>query len=77
MKIAVAGTGYVGMSIAVFAFAHNCVTAVDIIAEKVEKSTAEFHRFRIKKLRNISKQRSLTSRRRSMRKAHIRTRIML
>lgn len=37
MKIAVAGTGYVGMSIAVLLSQHNCVTAVDIIAEKVEK----------------------------------------
>ena len=37
MKIAVAGTGYVGMSIAVLLSQHNCVKAVDIIAEKVEK----------------------------------------
>ena len=37
MKIAVAGTGYVGMSIAVLLSQHNCVKAVDIVAEKVEK----------------------------------------
>lgn len=36
-KIAVAGTGYVGMSLAVLLAQHNCVTAVDIVAEKVEK----------------------------------------
>ena len=36
-KIAVAGTGYVGMSIATLLSQHNEVTAVDIVEEKVEK----------------------------------------
>ena len=36
-KIAVAGTGYVGLSLAVLLAQHNHVTAVDIIPEKVEK----------------------------------------
>lgn len=36
-NIAVAGTGYVGLSIAVLLSQHNHVTAVDIIPEKVEK----------------------------------------
>ena len=35
-KIAVAGTGYVGLSIAVLLAQHHTVTAVDIIPEKVE-----------------------------------------
>ena len=35
MKIAVAGTGYVGLSIAVLLSQHNTVKAVDIIPEKV------------------------------------------
>ena len=35
-KIAVAGTGYVGMSIATLLSQHNKVTAVDIVAEKVD-----------------------------------------
>ncbi|MFT3950703.1 MAG: nucleotide sugar dehydrogenase [Oscillospiraceae bacterium] len=35
MNIAVAGTGYVGLSIAALLAQHNCVTAVDIIPEKV------------------------------------------
>ena len=37
MKIAVAGTGYVGMSIAVLLAQHNEVMAVDIIEDKVNK----------------------------------------
>lgn len=36
-KIAVAGTGYVGLSLAVLLSQHNDVTAVDIVPEKVEK----------------------------------------
>ena len=37
MKIAVAGTGYVGLSLAVLLSQQNEVTAVDIVPEKVEK----------------------------------------
>ena len=37
MKIAVAGTGYVGLSIATLLAQHNEVTAVDVIPEKVDK----------------------------------------
>lgn len=36
MKIAVAGTGYVGLSIAVLLAQHNTVKAVDIVPEKVK-----------------------------------------
>ncbi len=36
-NIAVAGTGYVGLSIAILLAQHNKVTAVDIIPEKIEK----------------------------------------
>ena len=36
MKIAVAGTGYVGLSIACLLSQHNEVKAVDIIKEKVD-----------------------------------------
>ena len=35
-KIAVAGTGYVGLSIAILLSQHHQVTAVDIVPEKVE-----------------------------------------
>ena len=36
MNIAVAGTGYVGLSIATLLAQHNHVTAVDVVPEKVE-----------------------------------------
>lgn len=36
-NIAVVGSGYVGLSLAVLLSQHNSVTAVDIVAEKVEK----------------------------------------
>ena len=39
MKIAVAGTGYVGLSLAVLLSQHNEVHALDIVPEKVEKLT--------------------------------------
>ena len=37
MKIAVAGTGYVGLSIATLLAQHHTVTAVDVIPDKVDK----------------------------------------
>ena len=37
IKVAVAGTGYVGLSIATLLAQHHHVTAVDVIPEKVEK----------------------------------------
>ena len=36
LKIAVAGTGYVGLSIATLLSQHHHVTAVDIVSEKIE-----------------------------------------
>lgn len=36
MKIAVAGTGYVGLSLSILLSQHNSVTAVDIVPERVE-----------------------------------------
>ena len=37
LKIAVAGTGYVGLSIATLLAQHHHVSAVDVVPEKVEK----------------------------------------
>ena len=36
LRIAVAGTGYVGLSIATLLAQHHKVTAVDVVPEKVE-----------------------------------------
>lgn len=36
LKIAVAGTGYVGLSLAVLQAQHHQVTAVDVVPEKVD-----------------------------------------
>lgn len=41
MKIAVAGTGYVGLSIAVLLSQHNSVTAVDVVKSKVDLINAK------------------------------------
>ena len=37
MRIAVAGTGYVGLSMACLLAQHNSVVAVDVMPERVEK----------------------------------------
>ena len=42
IKVAVAGTGYVGLSIATLLSQHHHVTAVDVIPEKVEKLNNKF-----------------------------------
>lgn len=59
MKIAVAGTGYVGMSIAVLLSQHNCVTAVDIIAEKVEKINSRISPIQDKEIEEYLKTKEL------------------
>ena len=40
LKIAVAGTGYVGLSLAVLLAQHHQVTALDIVPEKVLRENA-------------------------------------
>ena len=58
IKVAVAGTGYVGLSIATLLSQHHHVTAVDVIPEKVENSTIDFHPYRMITLRSIWQRRS-------------------
>ena len=51
-KIAVAGTGYVGLSIATLLSQHHQVTAVDIIPEKVDLINNHKSQFRTNILKN-------------------------
>lgn len=53
MKIAVAGTGYVGLSIATLLSQHHEVMAVDIIPEKLISSITRSPRFRTSTLKSI------------------------
>ena len=53
MKIAVAGTGYVGLSNAVLLSQHNEVKAVDVIQEKVDLINNKKSPIADKKLKNI------------------------
>ena len=48
MKIAVAGTGYVGLSIAVLASQTHEVTAIDVIREKVDLINNRISHIKIK-----------------------------
>lgn len=58
LKIAVAGTGYVGLSIATLLSQHHKVTAVDIIPEKVELINNKSLRFRMSTLKSIWQKRN-------------------
>ncbi len=53
LKIAVAGTGYVGLSIATLLSQHHKVMAVDIVPEKVELINSKSLRFRTNTLKSI------------------------
>ena len=57
-QIAVAGTGYVGLSLAVLLSQHHHVTAVDIVPEKVEKSTIRSALSRMNILKNTWRKRN-------------------
>lgn len=53
IRVAVAGTGYVGLSIATLLSQHHHVTAVDVIPEKVEKLNNKVSLSRMIILRSI------------------------
>ena len=53
LKIAVAGTGYVGLSIATLLSQHHKVMAVDIVAEKLEMSRVTVYAY-IDEVRKMS-----------------------
>lgn len=77
MKIAVAGTGYVGLSLATLLAQHNEVKAVDIIPEKVELINNKNPRFRMIILKNIWLKRTSTLLLRWMQKWLIKTQNLL
>ena len=53
IKVAVAGTGYVGLSIATLLSQHHHVTAVDVIQRRWRNSTIRFLQSRTIILRSI------------------------
>lgn len=59
-KIAVAGTSYVGMSIATLLALHHQVTAVDVIPEKVEKINHRVSPIQDEYIENYLAEKSLT-----------------
>lgn len=60
LKIAVAGTGYVGLSLAVLLSQKHQVTAVDIIPEKVEMIQKRISPIQIMKSNHSSRRKILT-----------------
>ena len=56
MRIAIAGTGYVGLSLAVLLAQHNEVKAVDIVKDKVDLINEKNHLFKMIILKNICQQ---------------------
>ena len=58
LKIAVAGTGYVGLSMATLLAQHHDVVAVDVIPEKVEKINNRVSLYKMNISRNTLPKRS-------------------
>ena len=59
MKIAVAGTGYVGLSLATLLSQNNEVIALDVIPEKVEKINNRISPIKDKEIENFFKTKDL------------------
>ena len=76
MNIAVAGTGYVGMSIATLLSQHNHVVAVDVIPEKVEKINNKISPIQDDYIENICLKRNLTLQRLLTEQVHIKMQTM-
>lgn len=74
-KIAVAGTGYVGLSIATLLAQNNHVMAVDIIPEKVEMINNRKSPIQDEYIEKYLAEKNLTSLQRLTQRAHTRTQI--
>lgn len=77
IKIAVAGTGYVGLSIATLLSQHHEVTAVDVVKEKVDMVNNRKSPIEDEYIEKFFWKRNLSLRRLWMLKAHIRMLILL
>lgn len=71
LKIAVAGTGYVGLSIATLLAQHHNVMAVDIVPEKVELINNRKSPIQDEYIEKYLAEEKLDLRQHSMRKRHI------
>ena len=76
-NIAIAGTGYVGLSLAVLLSQHNHLTPVKTTPKKLDRSTLKNLPFRMITLKNILQKKNWTSRLLLTEKAHIKMRISL
>lgn len=76
-NIAVAGTGYVGLSIATLLAQHNHVTAIDVIPEKVEKINNRISPIQDDYIEKYLAEKDLDLTATSMVRRHIRTLILL
>ena len=59
MKIAIVGTGYVGLSVGVLLSQHNEVVALDVIPDKVEKINRKESPIQDEELQNYLKTKNL------------------
>lgn len=60
IKIAVVGTGYVGLSLAILLAQHNHVIAVDVVPEKVKLINKKNPLYRMSILKNIWQKKNST-----------------
>lgn len=77
LKIAVAGTGYVGLSIAILLAQHHEVMAVDIVPERVQKINNKQATIHDDYVEKYLRRKNYDSQQHWMAKAHMEMQIML